>query len=182
MQGVGIAIMSCAAIVSGANPASDPTQASATDVDQLRALLTAQQKQIEELRSAMEAQKKLLEKLAPAQAGDAQFSLPNVKRLGEVATTSPVLPAEPAPLPSPQSSGNVMDETAPMQLKIGNAFITPVGFMDMTAVTRSTNPGSGIGTNFGSIPYCECAVGNADGNATEHSELAHRCALRHGLP
>ena len=37
-------------------------------------------------------------------------------------------------------------------MKIGDAIIIPVGFMDMTSVTRSTNPGSGIGTNFGSIP------------------------------
>ncbi|MGA2184615.1 MAG: hypothetical protein ABSH47_16455 [Bryobacteraceae bacterium] len=147
-------------MMSGANLASDPTQTKATDVDELRALLTAQQKQIEELRSALEAQKKVIEKLAPAQTGDTQFSLPNAKKLGEIATTSPVLPAAPAPLPAPQASGNVAEEAAPLQLKIGNAFITPIGFMDMTAVSRSTNPGSGIGTNFGSIPYGNVQLGS----------------------
>jgi len=41
----------------------------------------------------------------------------------------------------------------PLQLKIGSATITPIGFMDFTAVWRSTAAGSGIGTNFASIPY-----------------------------
>ncbi len=30
----------------------------------------------------------------------------------------------------------------------------------MTAVSRSTNPGSGIGTNFGSIPYGNTQAGS----------------------
>jgi len=157
--GIALAVVSCSAILSGADLATDPARGSGTDIDELRALLSAQQKQIEELRVAMEAQKKLIEKLAPASSDNAQFSLPNVKRLGEVATTSPVLPAAPAPLPAPQSSGNVAEDAAPLQLKIGNAFITPIGFMDMTAVSRSTNPGSGIGTNFGSIPYGNTQLG-----------------------
>lgn len=42
---------------------------------------------------------------------------------------------------------------APLQLKIGDATIQPVGFMDFTAVFRSAAAGTGIGTNFGSIPF-----------------------------
>jgi hypothetical protein len=42
---------------------------------------------------------------------------------------------------------------APLQLKIGSATIIPIGFMDFTAVWRNNTGGSGIGTNFGSIPY-----------------------------
>src|SRR4029077_2446022 len=38
-------------------------------------------------------------------------------------------------------------------LKIGSAYITPVGFMDFTGVYRSHDGGSGIGTNFAGIPY-----------------------------
>jgi hypothetical protein len=140
----------------GADPASGgaSNNASSSDVQELRALLAAQQRQIEQLRTALEEQKKVIDKLAPAQNSSAQFSLPNTPKLGEVATTSPVLPTAPAPLPAPAASGNAADEApAPLQLKLGNASITPIGFMDMTSVTRSTNPGSGIGTNFGSIPY-----------------------------
>jgi hypothetical protein len=97
--------------------------------------------------------------------------------LGQVASLAPILPPIPnaappasmpnfgplptssssaaAPLPSPQA-----DESSPLQLKIGDAYITPVGFMDMTSVSRSTNTGSGIGTNFGSIPYINTQAGS----------------------
>ena len=48
---------------------------------------------------------------------------------------------------------------SPLQLKIGNATIIPIGFADFTAVFRSTNGGSGIGTNFGSIPFSNTTAG-----------------------
>jgi TolA-binding protein len=40
-------------------------------------------------------------------------------------------------------------EPSPLSLRIGSAYLTPLGFMDFTAFYRSTNTGSGIGTNFG---------------------------------
>lgn len=40
-----------------------------------------------------------------------------------------------------------------LSFKIGSADFTPIGFLDFTAVYRSTNVGSGIGTSFGSIPF-----------------------------
>ncbi len=52
------------------------------------------------------------------------------------------------------------DAPGPLQVRIGNAYIMPVGFMDMTSISRSTNPGSGIGTNFGSIPYGNTQAGS----------------------
>ena len=52
------------------------------------------------------------------------------------------------------------DQSSPLQFKLGDAYFTPVGFMDMTAVSRSTNPGTGIGTNFGSIPYSNTQAGS----------------------
>ncbi len=45
------------------------------------------------------------------------------------------------------------EETSPLRFRIGSADITPVGFMDFTSVWRSKDGGSGIGTNFASIPY-----------------------------
>jgi hypothetical protein len=151
-------------MVPGADLASDPTQTQGTDIDQLRALLTAQQKEIEQLRGALEEQKKLIDKLAPAQSNDAQFSIPNAKKLGEVATTSPVLPPSPAPLPAPQASGNAVENQSPLSFKIGVADFTPVGFMDFTSIFRSTNSG-GIGTGFGGIPYATTT--SAPGNLSE---------------
>jgi hypothetical protein len=42
---------------------------------------------------------------------------------------------------------------SPLQLHLGSAAITPLGFMDMMGVWRSHTVGSGIGTNFAAIPY-----------------------------
>ena len=77
------------------------------------------------------------------------------------ATTPPPAPVtEPAPAPAP-------DDTAPLQFKIGSAYITPIGFMDFTGVWRNKTTGNGIGTNFGSIPY-----GVVYGNRLSESRLS----------
>jgi hypothetical protein len=63
-------------------------------------------------------------------------------------------PPPPAPAPrvlDPQVPAG--EPSSPLQLKIGDATITPVGFMDLTGVWRSENAGSGIGSSFGSVPY-----------------------------
>ena len=41
----------------------------------------------------------------------------------------------------------------PLSFKIGTADFTPGGFADLTGVFRSTNTGTGLGTNFTSIPF-----------------------------
>jgi hypothetical protein len=51
--------------------------------------------------------------------------------------------------PSPQATA----PPSPLSLQIGESYITPIGFMDMTEVFRSATAGTGIGTNFGSIPF-----------------------------
>jgi hypothetical protein len=55
--------------------------------------------------------------------------------------------------PAVSSSQASESQESPLQFRIGTAYITPVGFMDLTSVWRSTAPGSSIGTNFGSIPF-----------------------------
>jgi hypothetical protein len=44
-------------------------------------------------------------------------------------------------------------EESPLQLRVGSAYITPVGFMDFTGVWRNRDTGNGIGTNFAGVPY-----------------------------
>jgi len=94
--------------------------------------------------------------------------------IGQVASLAPILPPIPAaartaspfgPLPTSSSAAAPLpsppaEDSSPLQLKIGDAYLTPVGFMDMTSVSRSTNPGTGIGTNFGSIPYANTQAGS----------------------
>jgi hypothetical protein len=142
---------------------------SADDVAQLKAQLAQQQKQIEELTRRLDALSK------PQEQGSAQASSTNGNAAGPrtldpatrplVASTTPIFPNTPTPIsiaPTPQTTDS--DVSGPLQLRLGNALITPIGFMDMTAVTRSTNPGSGIGTNFGSIPYGNTQTGSIGEN------------------
>jgi uncharacterized coiled-coil protein SlyX len=136
-----------------------PAQDTNDQINQLKAQLADQQRQIAELRAILLQQKKMMEQIQPSPA-----ALP---QLGQVASTTPIIPAatavlKPLPLPMPAVAApqtNVA-EAAPLQLHLGSATITPVGFMDFTMVSRTTNPGSGIGTNFGSIPYSSAVNGN----------------------
>jgi len=98
------------------------------------------------------------------------------RNLGQVASTSAILPHPPAgfaiptpalPQPSPAptaASKNPCeadpDKTIPTFLRIGNVCIVPIGFMDLTPVWRDKNSGSSMGSNFGSIPYNNTANGN----------------------
>src|ERR1017187_3454915 len=119
------------------------------EIERLKAQLAAQQGQIDQLRRVLEEQKKVLDRA----------SQPKPPSLGQVASTTAIIPAGdvapvlhpglPAALGTPQSR----DEPAsPLQIKIGTATITPIGFMDFTGVFRSADGGSSIGTNFGSTP------------------------------
>jgi hypothetical protein len=49
--------------------------------------------------------------------------------------------------------------SSPLQFKVGDATVTPVGFMDLTNTYRSTNAGTSLQTNFGSIPYLNTPAG-----------------------
>jgi hypothetical protein len=80
-----------------------------------------------------------------------------------IASTTPMIAPDPvtrpsaSPIKSPAAGPvpyyqNPAPES-PLQIKIGDAYITPIGFMDFTGVWRSRNNSGNIGTNFASIPY-----------------------------
>jgi hypothetical protein len=139
---------------------------SADDVAQLKAQLAQQQKQIEELTRRLDALSKpeqpgRTEASAQGNAAGPRTLDPATRPL--VASTTPIFPNTPPPTPitiTPPSQATMSDTSNPLQFKLGDAYFTPVGFMDMTSVTRSTNTGSGIGTNFGSIPYGNTQTGS----------------------
>lgn len=140
---------------------------SGQNMDALKAQLAAQQKQIDQLKLALEDQKKLIERVtaAPAQPGQDSMALPRGKALGEVASATPIIPSiAPAAKPAlssgqpASSSTNPCDgppdtNAVPPYLRFGSVCITPVGFMDATFVWRDKNAASGIGSNFGGVPY-----------------------------
>ena len=148
--------------------AAPAAQTNDNDVATLKAQLAEQQKEIDALKAAMDEQKKLLQNsVSAASARDSQdsFALPRNKALGEVASTTPIIPPiAPVVAPvvsqgqSPAASGNPCEagldtNSVPPYLRFGNVCITPVGFVDATFVWRDKNGASGIGSNFGSIPY-----------------------------
>jgi hypothetical protein len=50
--------------------------------------------------------------------------------------------------------------SGPLAIHVGDADLVIGGFMDATVINRSTNVGSGIGTNFGTIPFSNTYQGN----------------------
>jgi hypothetical protein len=152
-------VILCSAILLGTSLFGQASAPAATDneVATLKAQLAEQQKQIDALKLAMEEQKKLIERAANgASARDSQdsFALPRNKALGDVASTTPIIPSI-APVAKPvinaaQAGGS---DSSPLQLRIGDAYLTPVGFMDFTSVFRSHDAGNGIGTNFAGTPF-----------------------------
>ncbi len=131
-----------------------------SEIELLKKMLAEQQRQIDQLRRA------LVEKTTASAETPASIHA----SAGQVASTTPIVPPAPAPTPAfapPPQKATGSTEASPLQLKIGDAYITPVGFMDLTSITRSTNTGNGIGTNFGSIPY-----GNTQGAALSEWRLS----------
>ena len=47
----------------------------------------------------------------------------------------------------------------PLQIKIGETTIQPIGFMDLTMDWKDKNAGGSLGSNFGSIPYNNVTTG-----------------------
>jgi uncharacterized coiled-coil protein SlyX len=146
---------------SAADPKHAPDSAgSSPEMQRLKAQLDEQQKQIEQLRAALAEQMKMLEKVTATAyaAADAPPHTPPPNQ-GLIASTTPmVVPPPPAPAPSPrytpppaQPNGDAV--SSPLQLRIGDTSIMPVGFMDATAFWRDKDAGSSLGSSFGSVPY-----------------------------
>jgi hypothetical protein len=153
-------------LANGQTPAASEAPTSNPDVEQLRRMIVDQQRQIDELKRAM--------------ATDASVAPAPSRGVGQIASTAPVLPPLPAvttvavPLPLPQAAA--AEQPSPLQIKLGEATITPVGFMDITNTWRSTNAGTSLQTNFGSFPYNNTIQGRLteDKWSAENSRLGLR--------
>ena len=142
-------------------PSSFAQDNAPNEVEKLRALLVEQQRQIEALRQAVAEQQKTIDNLArPAQSASTAPATTPLRPL--VASSTPMaIPGAPAanpraaapPLPQPEA-------VSPLQLKIGETSIIPIGFMDATFFWRDKNAASGIGTNFASVPYYNTPAGH----------------------
>jgi hypothetical protein len=152
-----------------AAPSATPAPAATTpaDIANLKAQLDRQQKEIEQLLAALAAQRKMLDQagMATPAADRVPQHITPADRL--IASTTPMAlpPAAPAPMPAatanpPQAQAAAPAESSPLQLKLGNVTIMPVGFMDFTTFWRDKDAASSMGSNFGSVPYNNAVQGN----------------------
>jgi hypothetical protein len=138
-----------------------------SEIEQLKQLLTDQQRQINELRQQLAGEARVTEEkdaaTSPAPKNASASVFPS---LGQVTSITPVLPAVVAPaIPIPQAlpakppatASNpceaVPDGPSPAFIRLGSTCVIPIGFMDITPVWRDKNAGSSIGSSFGSVPY-----------------------------
>ena len=144
--------------------ANNSVRTTEEQLDDLKKQLAEQQKQIDELRSLVQAQQRLIVRPAeaPATAAASSEAIPaQLATNSKPVLSSPAVPsaADPATVNIEQPASPVQD-TQPLSLRIGSAYITPVGFMDFTTVFRTTNTGNNIGTNFNAIPFSNAVQGN----------------------
>jgi hypothetical protein len=163
-----------------ADPESGTTAATPSTTQSSAPAISA--KQIQELRKKIAEQQKQIELLQKSVA-DQQTLLDNTMRaVAATPVTTPTAAAAPVQLqrvsgtglPGPQKGDDIVH--SPLSFKIGDAAFTPFGFVDLTYVGRSTNVGSGIGTNFASIPYSSSASGRIGENSfsTQNSRIGLR--------
>lgn len=98
------------------------------------------------------------------------------------ATSSSAAAAQPAFEPAaaapttPQLGKGTESSDAPVSLHFGQGSLTPGGWVDFTAIYRSTDVGSGLGTSFGSIPYNNTVTGGL--SETRFTAQGSRITLR----
>jgi len=151
---------------------SKAQESNTEDAAQLKQKLAAQQKQIDTLKQAIEEQQKMLDTLA-SQASQQAAAQPSAQPAapatpakpyqrvgGEVASTTGNLPSTAAPSPKPEPYQTPDATAKPLSFDIGVAKFTPLGFLDLTNVFRSTDVGGGIGTGFSGIPFNNTTAGH----------------------
>ena len=144
-----------------ANSAGDATTAQSAktdDLKQLRERIAKQEQEIKKLEQSVEEQRAMLEKAMNQPA--AQPATASVPAIGAVSTTAQIVPVVNVARPQMAMQKNETAPSSPLGISIGNTTFTPLGFVDATFFARSTNVGSGIGTNFAGIPYNNSATGH----------------------
>jgi len=141
--------------IAAQSPAQTPAAPAQSDIsEQLRKLqdaLEAQQKQIAAQQEQIAEQKKELERLKQQQAAPALVSAPAGTRTASPQLVNADLRTPTAPAPAQQDSNQAKE--SPLSFRIGSTEFTPGGFVDFENVFRTTNSGSIVTTNFGSIPF-----------------------------
>ncbi len=91
-----------------------------------------------------------------------------ISRSAAAADPTAADPSAAVPAPAVQTAA-APTPTSPLAIHVGDADLLIGGFMDMTSISRSTDTGNGLGTNFSSFPFTTTATGalNPTGNLPE---------------
>jgi hypothetical protein len=142
--------------------------------DQQRTL-AEQQRQIAEQQKEIDTLKRLLATQLPALSTGNDNSAPKLQNTALTAGSAVDAAAASA---SDTSTDQTDQKESPLSFRIGGADFTPGGFLDVTAFWRSTNVGSGYGTNFFSIPFANTIPGQITETriTAENSRLSLKAA------
>jgi len=149
-------------------PHSKTAATSTTEADKYNTL----DEKVKKLEDIVKQQQTLIDALQNRLNGPSGATASPAALAGDSATAAasatagqPATGAAGAPAPAiAKAAQDKKPEESPLQFHIGAATVVPVGFMDFTSVFRSTNAGSGIGSNFGSIPFSNTVPGHLTEN------------------
>jgi hypothetical protein len=165
---------------SPASPTSAPRESA--DIEMMKAQLALQQKRIEQLERTLDEQKRLMEQLLHS-SSSRNFSAATVDNSTAVSLNPGAAPATPDEVIQPSASSSIrptqekdVEEASPLAIKLGKVYISPHGFLDFTTFVRDRNVGSGLGTNFGGIPFNNTVQGQL--SETRFTEQNSRLGLR----
>ncbi len=184
---------------SATSVAADSAWSSSSDVrsvlEQVQTLVRAQAQQLESQRQQLERQQLAIDALQRELAVDRtanssateQAAASTVARLNSEAHALNVAPsfAASSTFVAPKSSKaaeSAPQTTAakspdsPLSIHFGKASLTPGGWVDFTAIYRSTDVGSGLGTSFASIPFSNTVTGGL--SETRFTAQSSRITLR----
>jgi hypothetical protein len=145
---------------SASSAAKAPASPAAAELEELRASVQALAQQFAEHSKELESERTALnQELQRIAALEAKLGLSPDPDAAAAELAGPSVPPSSADnvfSPPPQDQGkpiNIVAPENPLSLKIGGAEFTPGGFVDLTGIFRSRDVGSGLGTNFTTIPY-----------------------------
>ena len=160
------------------------------EMEKLKAVVTDQQKRIEQLEQTVGEQRKLIEQAlhvslastrSSTQSASTETQPEPIATQPAEAETQPASVANAQPATAPIRSARP-DDASPLTIRIGQVSITPYGFLDLTAIMRDTNIGSGIATNFGGIPFSNTVSGHLSEFrfTAQNTRLGARFDAHHG--
>ena len=127
------------------------------ETELLKAQVAAQQAQIDELRRMLDDQRKRLDSVIGARAGTPRSPSDGPEAPASVVTRMPAATTVPGGAAARQEAAR---PSGPLNFRIGSVDFTPSGYMEFAAVVRDRNVGSGVATNYGSIPFDDTVNGN----------------------